>query len=432
VPVLVYHNIAAQRKGRLTIAASTFEEQMRHLKAEGYHAVGLDAFLAYLHQRQQLPRKSVVLAFDDGHKGFLQYAHPVLKELGFPAVLFVVTDQIGHRVNPASLTWNELRGLIADGVEVYAHSKTHQDLRRAAGETEARYVRRMQMELGLPLELLRKELPGRAGRLEAVAYPFGEWDDRLLEAVGQHGYVAGFTVRRQPNPAFVPPLRINRSQVYADWTLEEFKKNLATFQPQDLTISKLAPGPPALPTPASTSEGRGGLSPRERPAALHRDRAEALEAAGSLREALDECEIALTINGDDPRAQARRASVASRIEREVVALVQEGRTLARSSPAEAARLFLAALALDPKSVHAFEGLRNADIFRPSAPLARFLTHTTRAEDTTASLADLYYGDPAQASVIERANGLPPGATLGVGRVVKIPEIPGVPFLRPDR
>jgi nucleoid-associated protein YgaU len=67
-----------------------------------------------------------------------------------------------------------------------------------------------------------------------------------------------------------------------------------------------------------------------------------------------------------------------------------------------------------------------------APPAKFLTHTARAEDTTASLADLYYGDPSQASVIERANGLRPGAPLGAGRVVKIPEIPGVPFLRPDR
>ncbi len=434
VPVLVYHNIAAQRKGRLTIAASTFEEQMRHLKAEGYHAVGLDVFLAYLLQRRQLPRKSVVIAFDDGHKGFLQYAQPVLKELGFRAVLFVVSDQVGSRVNAAFLSWDELRDLTADGVEVYAHSKTHQDLRRAAGEAEAKYVRRMQTELGLPLELLRKQLPGRDGRLEAVAYPFGEWDDRLLESAKQYGYVAGFTVRRQPNPAFTPLLRINRSQVYADWTLEDFKKNLASFQPQDLIISKGAPGPPARPTPPATTDGRSVPSLRERLAAPHNDRAEALEAAGSLREALDECDIALTINGDDARARARRASIEKRIEREVAALVQEGQTLARSSPAEATRHFLAALALDPRSTHAFEALRNVDMFRTPtpAPPMKFLTHTTRAEDTTASLADLYYGDPSQASVIERANGLQPGTALRAGRVVRIPEIPGVPFLRPDR
>jgi peptidoglycan/xylan/chitin deacetylase (PgdA/CDA1 family) len=432
VPVLVYHNIAAQRKGRLAIAAGTFEEQMRYLKAEGYHAVGLDAFLAYLQQRRQLPKKSVVLTFDDGHKGFLQYAQPVLKELGFSAVLFVVTDQIGNRINPAFLTWDELRGLVADGVEVYAHSKTHRDLRRATGEAETTYARRMQTELGGPLELLRKQLPGRDGLLEVVAYPFGEWDDRLLESVRQHGYVAGFTVRRQPNPAFIPLLRINRSQVYADWMLEDFKKNLATFQPQDLIVARAAPGPAVRPATPATTPDPGAPSRRERLAAPHNDRAEALEATGALREALDECDIALTINGDDARAQARRAAIEKRIEREVAALGQEGQALARSAPAEAARYFLAALALDPRSRNAFEALRNVDMVRPPAPTTRFLTHTTRADDTPASLADLYYGDPAQASVIERANGLRPGAPLGAGRAVRIPEIPGVPFLRPDR
>ena len=99
VPVLVYHNIGAQRKGRLLIAASTFEEQMRYLKAEGYRAIRLEDFLAHLLQKRQLPKKSVMVTFDDGHKGFLQYAHPLLKELGFPAVLFIQSDQIAQRPN---------------------------------------------------------------------------------------------------------------------------------------------------------------------------------------------------------------------------------------------------------------------------------------------------------------------------------------------
>ena len=82
-PVLVYHDIGAQRDGLLRIAASTFEEQMRYLKREGYRAIRLEDFLAHLLNRRQLPKKSVLLTFDDGYKGFLQYADPVLKELGF-------------------------------------------------------------------------------------------------------------------------------------------------------------------------------------------------------------------------------------------------------------------------------------------------------------------------------------------------------------
>ena len=426
VPILVYHNITAQRKGRLAISASVFEEQMRYLKAEGYRAVSLQDFLEYLQQRRQLPKKSVVLAFDDGHKGFLEYARPVLKELGFAAALFIPTDQISSRPNPSVLSWTELRDLIAEGVEVYAHSKTHQDLRRRPGETESAYARRMQIELSGPLDLLRKHLNRPAGGLEVIAYPYGQWDEDLLRSVKQHGYVAGFTVRRQGNPAFVPLLKINRSQVYADWTLDEFKNNLSVFQPHSVPLPGLSPASAGPPSPPPGTAGAGRRSVREEMAARHNDRSEELESQGSLRQALDERDIALTIMPGDAHAQDRRRQLEDRIEKEVTVHMEEWRRAARRTPAAGDGHLLAALALDPTFRPAFDALRNA------TPPVRFLTHTVRPQDTVASLADLYYGDRSRADAIEEANGLAPESRLAPGRVLVIPEITGVPFLRPDR
>src|ERR1051325_7538666 len=95
VPILCYHNLGPQAKGRLVLGAKAFEEQMRYLKTQGYHVIGLKQFLDFISLKQQLPKKSVVLTFDDGYKAFLQYAYPILKELGFTATLFVYTDYIG-------------------------------------------------------------------------------------------------------------------------------------------------------------------------------------------------------------------------------------------------------------------------------------------------------------------------------------------------
>ncbi|HUO64674.1 MAG TPA: polysaccharide deacetylase family protein, partial [Terriglobales bacterium] len=89
VPILVYHNMDAQPKGRLVQSASSFEQQMRYLKTEGYRTLTLAEFLEFTRLDRQLPKKSVVLTFDDGYKSFKQYAYPVLKELGFTATLFV-------------------------------------------------------------------------------------------------------------------------------------------------------------------------------------------------------------------------------------------------------------------------------------------------------------------------------------------------------
>lgn len=134
VPILVYHNLGPQARGRLVIAAQTFEEQMRYLKAEGYRVVSLKEFLEFTALKRQLPRKTVVVTFDDGWKPFREYAYPVLKELGFTATLFIYTDFVGARLG---LSWEELRQLAREGFDVQAHSKTHNDMRRRPDESEA-------------------------------------------------------------------------------------------------------------------------------------------------------------------------------------------------------------------------------------------------------------------------------------------------------
>jgi peptidoglycan/xylan/chitin deacetylase (PgdA/CDA1 family) len=228
VPILTYHNIGPESKGRMVLGARKFAEQMRYLHAEGYRVVSLRRFLDAVTEHRQLPRKSVVLTFDDGYKSFQQYAAPVLKELGFTATLFVYLDYVGAGRN--ALSWQDLKDLAADGFDVQAHSKTHADLRRAANEPEAQYIRRMQSELGQPLSRLRQQI----GSADALAYPYGYWDDHLLRQVREHGYAAAFTVRRQTNPTFVMPLRINRSQIYGDMTLEEFIRNLNVFHAEEI------------------------------------------------------------------------------------------------------------------------------------------------------------------------------------------------------
>ncbi len=228
VPILVYHNIGPQARGRLVIAAKTFEEQMRYLKAQGYRVVSLKAFLDFTALKRQLPRKTVVLTFDDGWKPFREYAYPLLKELGFAATLFIYTDFIGARLG---LTWDELRQLASEGFDIQAHSKSHNDLRRRSDESDGEFARRMEAELVQPLAVFQRQV-GLTPTI--LAYPYGAHDEDVLTHVRQAGYVAAFDVRRQGNPAFVPLLTMHRSQIYADMTLEDFAKNLNVFSEETI------------------------------------------------------------------------------------------------------------------------------------------------------------------------------------------------------
>jgi peptidoglycan/xylan/chitin deacetylase (PgdA/CDA1 family) len=229
VPILTYHNLAEQAKGRLVLAAAGFREQMRYLKTNGYRVVSLADFVEFIRLDRQLPQKAVVLTFDDGYRAFKDLAHPVLKELGFTATLFIYTDWVG--AGRGALSWSDLRELAAEGFDIQAHTKTHADLRRALGETEAQYARRLQMELEQPQELFGKNL-GR--RSQVLAYPYGRWEEGLLPKVKEHGYIAAFSVRRQGNASFVRPLAAHRSQIYSEMTLDDFVKNLNVFQEENL------------------------------------------------------------------------------------------------------------------------------------------------------------------------------------------------------
>jgi peptidoglycan/xylan/chitin deacetylase (PgdA/CDA1 family) len=223
VPVLCYHNLGPQAKGRLVIAAKTFEDQMRYLKAQGYRVISLKEFLEFTALKRQVARKTVVLTFDDGWKAFRQYAEPVLKELGFTATLFIYTDFLGSRV---AFSWDDIKELAAAGFDIQAHSKSHGDMRRKPGESDAEFSKRLEAELVQPLGIFQRNM-GKTPPI--LAYPYGSHDDEVERRVREAGYVAAFDVRRQGNPSFAQLLAIHRSQIYSEMSLEDFAKNLNTF-----------------------------------------------------------------------------------------------------------------------------------------------------------------------------------------------------------
>ena len=161
-------------------------------------------------------------------------------------------------------------------------------------------------------------------------------------------------------------------------------------------------------------------------AARHRQQAEALERDGQLRRAAEEWKIALTITPGDTRARESLRALQARIDQQVAERIEEGRkAVARRVQVEARRKFLAALALDPANRAAFDALQN------DTREVEFISHTVRAGDTLSSLAQRYYGDRSRSEVIWETNQLPPNPRLAPGTTLKIPEIPGVPFVHPE-
>src|SRR3954470_10683800 len=128
VPILMYHVVTDAPPGaanaRLWVKHQTFAAEMQALRRADYHAITVrQAFDAWQHGGP-LPRKPVVVSFDDGYVSQYRYARPVLRRLGWPGVLNLELRNLGM----GGLTEREVHALLADGWELDSHTLTHPDL----------------------------------------------------------------------------------------------------------------------------------------------------------------------------------------------------------------------------------------------------------------------------------------------------------------
>ena len=102
----------------------TREELRRHLRAlerAGFVAVSLEALARFYEDGGELPEKSLVLTFDHGYLSSYNSADPVLRELGWPAVLFVMTERQERR-DPFFVYWDRVEHMVASGLwEIGSH-----------------------------------------------------------------------------------------------------------------------------------------------------------------------------------------------------------------------------------------------------------------------------------------------------------------------
>jgi peptidoglycan/xylan/chitin deacetylase (PgdA/CDA1 family) len=108
----------------------TREELRRHLRAlqrAGFVAVSLDALARFYEEGEELPEKSLVLTFDHGYLSSYDAADPVLRELGWPAVLFVMTERQERR-DPFFVYWDRVERMVASGLwEIGSHGHRGHD-----------------------------------------------------------------------------------------------------------------------------------------------------------------------------------------------------------------------------------------------------------------------------------------------------------------
>ena len=137
IPILMYHSIdegCSSRFRRFTVDPSSFRAHVQYLSDNGYQTVTVSELIEAMDGRAVMPRKPVVLTFDDGFADFHEAALPILIEFGHTATLYVVSGAVGGfsawlagigEGTRRMVSWSQLEEIRKSGIEIGAHTSTH-------------------------------------------------------------------------------------------------------------------------------------------------------------------------------------------------------------------------------------------------------------------------------------------------------------------
>lgn len=221
---LTFHSVSAptsDAEATYYLSPQRFKRMMRWFVTAGYKTATSAQWLEV-----DLPKKRVLLTFDDGYDDLFDHLLPLAIEHHLTPVIFLVAERVGasnlwdQRSGLRArnlLSWPQIREMQKYGIEFGSHTLTHpylpgvshQHLRREVGDSKRRLEDSLGVEVG------------------SFAYPYGGVDRCVRSAVAQAGYKLAFTTLPGPN-WWNDPLCQRRAEVKESTSILDFAFQLRT------------------------------------------------------------------------------------------------------------------------------------------------------------------------------------------------------------
>lgn len=193
VAVLGYHDAGeTQPETAMRIRTSKFRKQMESIRQLGLKVISLDEFTAWKLSGKEIPKKSILLTFDDGWKTVYSEFFPILKEFSYPFTIYLYKDYVdgGGR----ALTTPMIQEMMQHGATIGSHSVSHpypltvKSYRKKGANLYDAYLRK---EIGESKRFLESKF---AQAVTSYAYPGGYYTEEMLTLWKEFRYATAFTV----------------------------------------------------------------------------------------------------------------------------------------------------------------------------------------------------------------------------------------------
>ena len=184
VPVVMYHKVESLEQGRAdTVSPQRLRYHLDYMKTKGYSVLSLEDYVEGVRTGRKFDHKSVVLTFDDGYDNNWSNAFPILKEFGYPAAIFIPSEQMGQ---PGYLPWEQVKEMADSGITFGSHGLTEAYLPDCPAP-------RMKREIEDSKRIIEEEI---GSPVNFIAYPIGGFNDGIKAQVKRTGYFAAMATNR--------------------------------------------------------------------------------------------------------------------------------------------------------------------------------------------------------------------------------------------
>lgn len=235
VTVLMYHRIIDDNDlddvhfsddrmlNETIVLKSEFEKQMQLLKDDNYVTLTAKEFQLFMNGELNVPKKSVLITFDDGFKENVVEAYPILKKNNFTAINFLITAAMteeNSKYDAKEFQYFSVPDIESSSDIFEFQSHTYNFHKRTENEV-AYLVAKTKEEIknDLAISLINLE-----GRNRSFSYPYGEYNEETIKVLKELGFEMAFTVEYDDAEPGMNMFEIPRKGVYPNDTLEDFKK----------------------------------------------------------------------------------------------------------------------------------------------------------------------------------------------------------------
>jgi peptidoglycan/xylan/chitin deacetylase (PgdA/CDA1 family) len=228
LPILMYHQVLAEEpklaKFNLHVLTRNFEKQLEFLKRKGFETIVFEDLLT-----KRLPKKPIILTFDDGYENNYLHLLPLLKKYNMKAVIYILGDR-KHKTNFWDKPLGEAEHKLLSPAQILAMQKT------GLVEFGSHSLRHARLALLEKAEII-KEVAGSKKALEAFlkkpvhsfAYPYGLFNEEIKNITRAAGYTFGLTVKHGPNRFGEDLMEIKRVHMFPHTSMFNFFKKTSGF-----------------------------------------------------------------------------------------------------------------------------------------------------------------------------------------------------------